>query len=117
MHETPLHSPKVVAWCGIASFGIYGPYLFEDGTGTAVTASAERYGAMSGNFLAPQLPAQRDIWFQQDGATVHTAKVNMDLSRTMFGNRIRYRSAQIQWPPRSPDLSAPDFFLWGSSEG
>jgi hypothetical protein len=40
------------------------------------------------NFLAPQLAAQWDIWFQQDGATAYTAKVNMDSLRTMFGNRI-----------------------------
>jgi hypothetical protein len=58
MHETPLNSPKVVAWCGITSFGIYSPYFFEDETGMAVTVDAECDEAMLGNFLAPQLPAQ-----------------------------------------------------------
>jgi hypothetical protein len=65
------------------------------------------------NFLISQLSAQRDIWFQQDGTTAHTAEVNMDLLRAMFGNRILSRFAQIQWPPRSTDLSAPDLFLCG----
>jgi hypothetical protein len=37
----------------------------------------------------------------------------MDPLRTVFGNRILSQFALIQWPPRSPDLSAPDFFLWG----
>jgi hypothetical protein len=58
MHETPLHSPKVVALCGIASFGIYGPYFFEEEAGAAVTANTECYGALFADFLAPQLPAQ-----------------------------------------------------------
>jgi hypothetical protein len=68
--------------------------FFEDETGTAVTVNVERYGAMLENFLVPQLPA-RDIWFQQDGATAHTAEVNMDLLRAMFGKRILSRFDQI----------------------
>jgi hypothetical protein len=28
-------------------------------------------------------------------------------------NRIISRFGDISWPPRTPDLSAPDFFLWG----
>jgi hypothetical protein len=58
MHETPFHSPEVVAWCGISSFMICGPYFVEVETSTFVTINAEHYGAMLGHFLAPQLPAQ-----------------------------------------------------------
>lgn len=43
-----------------------------------VTLNAECYEAMLGNFVALELPAFQDIWFQQDGATAHTAKVNVD---------------------------------------
>jgi hypothetical protein len=59
---------------------------------------------MLGSFLAQQLSAQQDIWFQQDKATAHTAKVNMDSLCTMLGNYILSSFAQIQWP---------NFFLWG----
>ena len=31
-----------------------------------------------------------DIWFQQDGATYHTANVPIDLLRTVFKNRIDF---------------------------
>ena len=31
LHERPLHSSKVTVWCAISSFGIIGPYFFEDG--------------------------------------------------------------------------------------
>jgi hypothetical protein len=53
------------------------------------------------------------IHIQQDGATVHTARATMDLLRQLFGERIISRNSQINWPPRSPDLSAPYYFLWG----
>jgi len=31
----------------------------------------------------------------------------------LFGNRVISRFGDIPWPPRSPDLSVCDFFLWG----
>jgi hypothetical protein len=36
----------------------------------------------------------------------------MDLLRDIFGERIISKNAEFVWPPRSPDLTAPDFFLW-----
>jgi hypothetical protein len=36
----------------------------------------------------------------------------MDVVRGMFGTVIS-RFGDIAWPARSPDLAAPDFFLWG----
>jgi hypothetical protein len=47
-------------------------------------------------------------YFQQDGATVHSAHMSMALFDDMFAGRI---IPTITWPPRSPDLSPPDFFL------
>ena len=31
----------------------------------------------------------------------------------LFGNRIVALHEDIEWPPRSPDLTPCDFFLWG----
>jgi hypothetical protein len=31
----------------------------------------------------------------------------------LFPQRLISRYGDVPWPPRSPDLSAPDFFLWG----
>lgn len=116
MHERPLHSEKVVVWCGVASFGIIGPYFFEDGEGRAVTVTSQRYINMLQTFLAPEL-RQRGIadvtWFQQDGATAHTSRASMGELREMFGARVISHRGDVQWPPRSPDLNACDYFLWG----
>jgi len=53
-----------------------------------------------------------DIWFQQDGAPCHTTNATIDLLRTVFENRIISRNVDVNWPPRSCDLTPLDYFLW-----
>jgi hypothetical protein len=48
-------------------------------------------------------------WFQQDGATAHTAKKSMKILNEIFGERVISRNLR---PPRSPDLTPLDFYLW-----
>ena len=53
------------------------------------------------------------MWFQQDGATAHTANESMAIFRNMFPGPLISRFGDVPWPPRSPDLSTCDFFfLW-----
>ncbi|CAD7011266.1 unnamed protein product [Ceratitis capitata] len=54
-----------------------------------------------------------DMWFQQDGATCHTASVTMDLLRGEFGEHLISRSGPVNWPPKSCDLTPLDYFLLG----
>ena len=54
-----------------------------------------------------------DMWFQQDGATCHTARLTIDLLRGEFGEHFISRSVLVNWPPRSYDLTPLDSFLWG----
>ena len=53
-----------------------------------------------------------NIWFQQDGATAHTTGVSMNVVHEAFPGRLISRNGVTSWPPRSPDLSPCDFFLW-----
>jgi len=55
-----------------------------------------------------------DMWFQQDGATCHTAHATIDLLKSKFGERVISRNGPVEWPPRSCDLTPLDYFLWGS---
>ena len=41
----------------------------------------------------------------------------MNLLREMFPGRLVSKYGDVDWPPRSPDLTAPDFFLWGYLKG
>jgi hypothetical protein len=52
-------------------------------------------------------------YFQQDGATAHTAHMSMALLDDVFEDRIISKTI---WPPRSLDLSTPDFFSVGCDE-
>ncbi len=57
-------------------------------------------------------------FFQQDGATAHTARNTAYQLENYFANRLisksnRYFESVAEWPTRSPDLTSPDFFLWG----
>jgi hypothetical protein len=52
-------------------------------------------------------------WFQQDGANAHTANNSMKLLNEIFGERVISRNL---WLPRSPDLTPPDFYLWGAAK-
>jgi hypothetical protein len=37
----------------------------------------------------------------------------MNTVNGLFPNHVISRHGDIAWPPRSPDLTACDFFLWG----
>ncbi|GFS78506.1 uncharacterized protein TNCV_3147591 [Trichonephila clavipes] len=57
--------------------------------------------------------AESELWFQQDGATCHTARATIDLLKDTFGDRLISRFGPVNWPPRSCDLTQLDYFLWG----
>ncbi|GFS92704.1 uncharacterized protein TNCV_1161301 [Trichonephila clavipes] len=56
---------------------------------------------------------RQELWFQQDGATCHTARATIDLLKDTFGDRLISRFGPVNWPPRSCDLTPLDYFLWG----
>ncbi|GFX03948.1 uncharacterized protein TNCV_4678531 [Trichonephila clavipes] len=67
------------------------------------------------NFFIPELNNHdvQELWFQQDGATCHTARATIDLLIDTFGDRLISRLGPVNWPPRSCDLIPLDYFLWG----
>ncbi|GFW05909.1 transposable element Tc3 transposase [Trichonephila clavipes] len=57
-------------------------------------------------------PQGYELWFQQDGATCHTARATIDLLKDTFVDRLISRFGPVNWPPRSCDLTPLDYFLW-----
>ena len=41
-----------------------------------------------------------NFWFQQDGATSHTAEATLNVLRPVFEDRIVSRRTDVFWPPR-----------------
>jgi hypothetical protein len=54
--------------------------------------------------------AELNGYFQQDSATCHTSNVSMELIESFFPDHV---ISKAMWPPKSPDLTSPDFFLCG----
>ncbi|XP_073828918.1 uncharacterized protein [Musca autumnalis] len=113
--EKPMHPQRVTVWCGLWAGGIIGPYFFQNEAGQAVTVNGVNYRETITNFLCPELEDMDvdDMWFQQDGATCHTANETMALLHNKFNGRVISRYGDVNWPPRSCDLTPLDFFLWG----
>ena len=67
------------------------------------------------NFLHPRISehGNRPLWFHQDGATAHTARISRGVLGQLFPGRLISLHGDIPWPVCSPDLSPCDFFFWG----
>jgi hypothetical protein len=101
----------------VSNLKVTGLYFSEDEDGRAVTVTPARYVETLRNFLTRDLSPRgielSTIWFQQDSATVHTARASMEIVREIFPKRIISLRSQLQWHARSPDLSTCDYFLCG----
>ena len=115
IYETSLHPQKITVWCAIHAKNVIGPYFFEDENGQTTTVTGDNYRQMIRDFLMPQMQELNldNMWFQQDGATPHTAKETTRILKDLFPGQLISRFGDLHWPARSPDLTAPDFFLWG----
>ena len=69
-----MHLQRVTVWCGFWAGGIIRP-IFKNVTGQAITVNGTHYHNMIIQFFVPKLLDidVDDMWFQQDGATCHTA--------------------------------------------
>jgi hypothetical protein len=103
--ERPLHEEHFMVWCAFSARNVFGPYIFEG------SVNQHSYLQMLQTYFWPKLLHVRDYkkyWFQQDGASAHTAIAVQewltDKFSTKFVNKFR-------WPSRSPDLNPCDFFV------
>ena len=93
------HPQKVTVWCGVTHDCVIRPHSFENQDGTAATVNGERYRHMPQTVVKLQVEQLRDkdgkeIWFQQDGATCHTARETMHALREIFSKHISPRTEE-----------------------
>ena len=112
--QKPLHSVKCTAWVAMSATGIIGPFWFEDARGKSQTVNSQCYVEVLEKFWAEVPASQRkSAWFQQDGASCHCSNISLAWLKERFNTRLVSRRLDTFWSPHSPDLSPPDFFLWG----
>ncbi|GBN74569.1 hypothetical protein AVEN_122254-1 [Araneus ventricosus] len=62
-------------------------------------------------YAVPQFP--EGVIFQQDCASPHYGNIVREFLDTIFPQRWIGSCAVMAWPPRSPDVTPLDFYLWG----
>jgi hypothetical protein len=116
-HATIEHqrdSSKLNVFWAISRRKVCGPCFFVENTVTGIS-----YLDMLTNWLFPQLDEDSDNYiYQQDGAPPHfhcevRHYLNENLPHRWIGCAVITDLSFHTWPPRSPDLTPCDFFLWG----
>ncbi|KFM70901.1 hypothetical protein X975_12371, partial [Stegodyphus mimosarum] len=88
---------------------VIGPFFFAEKTVSSVV-----YLDVLENFVFPQLEGLKPhVFFQQDGAPPHWGTIVRSSLNDQFTGRWIGRRGLIPWPPRSPDITPLDVFLWG----
>lgn len=108
------YSAKVNVWCGIINEKIIGPYFFNENL-NGMTFLRFLQNEFSNDIDELPLDYRYNLHLQFDGATIHNAVIVRDWLNLNFSNCwIGRNSPLILWPPRSPDLTPLDYFLWGT---
>ena len=109
VYQVPQGAASIMVWCAMSEKGIIGPYFFEN-----ESVTGESYKRMLRYYFFPKLrDYPDDTVFQQDGAPPHFALPVRQYLNQKLGDRWIGRAGPVSWPPRSPDLTPCDFFLWG----
>ena len=104
-------SKSVTVWALVTYRGGVARWSIQD-----ETMNGERY---INNILIPHVVPYfnsvhgRNSYYQQDGAPAHYHNEVRAMLDDQLKDRWIGRRGVIEWPPRSPDLSVCDFFLWG----
>lgn len=101
-------------WGGIVGDQLLGPVFFPPRLNGAAYQDFLT-NQLEDLFENVQLRDRRRMWFQHDGAPAHFSRGAREIlnRNDVFHNRWIGRAGPVAWPPRSPDLTPLDFFLWG----
>ena len=117
MLQRPLHSVKCTARVAISKHGIIRLFWFQNVDEETVTVTKEHYIDVlkkSLRALGTHRGVNQDVqWFQQDGATLHTAKITMEWLHHRIPNRLISKRWDLEGSLHSPNLNRPDFHLCG----
>ena len=104
---------KMSVWAGLCGNGtVIGPIFYER------HLDGEYYLQLLRERIIPEVEANygdhfNEIWWMQDGAPCHRSIAVKNYLQTVFHEKIIALGFDREWPPRSPDLTPCDFYLWG----
>lgn len=110
--QTTLNIKKIGVWAALSGTFLVGPYFYDDNmNGAMYRATLDRFHQELVSKMG--VNQMQHVWFQQDGASPHTALETREVVRELFASQTVGKFLAIWWPPRSPDITPMDFFLWG----
>ncbi|GBN01122.1 hypothetical protein AVEN_262299-1 [Araneus ventricosus] len=75
-----------------------------------VTVTSNIYLDLFQSYAVPQFP--EGVMFQQDGAPPHNGNIVREFLDKTFIQRWIGRGTVMAWPPRSPDITPLNIYLW-----
>lgn len=99
-------SISLTVWACISFSGVVASDI------SRATMNADRYCAILNEKVVPYFTQRRQMLFQQDGAPPHYSIQARQILNGQMANQWIGRRGPIEWPARSPDLSACDYWLW-----
>lgn len=113
------HQWRLNVWAGIAGEIVVGPIFLPhslNGQNYLNFLTNELDDALTESLSIlgyANLVMGNNLIFQHDGAPAHYARDVREHLNMRFRQWIGRGSRHVPWPPRSPDLTPLDFFLWG----
>lgn len=103
---------SIMVWCGIVNGYLIGPYFFEGNVAgnSYLHLIRDQFHELIEDV---DLETRRRMWFQHDGAPAHFAVIVRNFLNQYYNGRWIGRGGPVNWPACSPDLTSPDFYLWG----
>jgi hypothetical protein len=102
----------VNVWCGLLGDKLIGPFVFDSNL-TGDTYEFFLRNELPGLLEDILLMVKSQLYFQHDGAPPHYTRHVREYLDEYFPNRWLGRGGPLAWPPRSPDLTPLDYYLWG----
>ncbi|KAL7639566.1 UNVERIFIED_CONTAM: hypothetical protein RMT77_010067 [Armadillidium vulgare] len=102
---------SINVWCGLLDNMLIGLYFYHE------NLNSERYlefleTTVPDLFRDVPLHKSQDLYYQQDGCPGHTERAIQYQLNVSYPNWWIGTQGSIPWPPRSPDLTPLDYYLW-----
>lgn len=116
--ERQVHAPAIMIFVALhPKIGIVTAEIMEG------SITAQRYQDLLATKVIPSLKEKlndddfQKCWYQQDGASAHTARSTIDFLKREFDGRVISLNADFspyKWPAHSPDMNPLDYWFWSA---
>lgn len=106
------HRFAVNVWAGVIGNILIGPHVLPPRLNSDSYLEFLQHD-LPGLLEDVPLQTRRNMIYQHDGAPAHSTTRVINWLQEKYHHKVIGRNAPISWPPRSPDLTPMDFYLWG----